>query len=145
MTILPAIALSVGGDRAATTPNCPNGLLPSVVELGADSAYLEVITDATDRARLATQIRLGDFRKTVTLGDTAIAGELLGLQPGSVIAHGYDLARPRSVAAWIIFEPGQVQGDGSYAVCGVEKIITRGKHVFTVTFAHTVERQIALP
>ena len=72
-------------------------------------------------------------------------GELLQLEPGSTITHGYDLARPRSVSTWIIFEAGQVHGDGVYGVCGVEKTITRGKHVFTVTFARTVARQIALP
>jgi hypothetical protein len=144
-TILPIVALATGAQRVALEPECAPELNPAVFDLGADSAYLHIVPDATTRSMFGSQIRREDFRNAVDRGGTAFAQELKMLPPGSVLAHGYDLLKPQPVAAWVVFQPGQITGDGIYQVCGIAKQVVSATNGFTLTFARTAARQAAHP
>lgn len=114
VTIFPAASLSLIDKPDVEHPGCEPGLQSALVDIGADSPYIELV----DQPGWAPQVLQAAFAAKATKSEVEIAPLLASMAAAEILVHGYDLQSVQK-PTWLImttrlFEPGP----GLYAVCG---------------------------
>ncbi len=114
VTVFPVAGLSLIDKPAVAHPGCAAGSQSALVDIGADSPYIQLV----DQAGWAPQVSSGEFASKTSKAGIDIAPLLNSMAAGDILVHGYDLQSVQKPTWLIMSNPLFAPGPGLYAVCG---------------------------